>query len=255
MNSPVKFDFNGADVRVITDDNGEAWFIARDVAELLDYVDTDQAIRTHCKGAQTYPVEITGQVRHVKVIPERDVYRLVMRSRLPAAEAFEEWVVGEVLPSIRKNGSYQRPMTPAEQLLAQAQTMVDIERRQVQTEQAVAGIENRVAQVEQVRYLDSTPAGFESMTSIRARINLRLGIPEWVVNAVMRDVPGCPLPFALVRSKHASEGGQPYAIWPKADVTRRFDRFATECIFVTPERATHPDIQQGRFKLRPRNPV
>ncbi|MGA9219675.1 MAG: BRO family protein [Pseudomonas graminis] len=251
----MKFDFNGAGVRVITDEHGEVWFIARDVAELLDYVDTDQAIRTHCKGAQTCPVEITGQVRHVKVIPERDVYRLVMRSRLPAAEAFEEWVVGEVLPTIRKTGSYQRPMTPAEQPLAQAQTMVDIERRQVQTEQVVAGIENRVAQVEQLRYLDATPAGFESMTSIRARINLRLGIPEWVVNAVMRDVPGCPLPFALVRSKHASEGGQPYAIWPKADVTRRFDRFATECTFVTPERATHPDIQQGRFKLRPRSSV
>lgn len=142
-----------------------------------------------------------------------------------------------------------RPMTQAQLIAASANLLVDMERRQVQTEQAVAGIESRVASVEQVRYLDSMPAGFESMTSIRARINLRHGLPQWVINAVMRDIPGAPLPFAMVRSKHADDGGQPYAIWPKADITRRFDRFATECTFVTAERATHPDIEQGRFKL------
>ncbi|QBJ00999.1 hypothetical protein Rostov7_00028 [Vibrio phage Rostov 7] len=47
-----------------------------------------------------------GQVRRVQIISERDVYRLVMRSTLPEAEKFEEWVVGEVLPSIRKTGAY-----------------------------------------------------------------------------------------------------------------------------------------------------
>lgn len=251
----VPFDFRGTPIRVITGEHGEPLFVAKDVADLLDYADTDKAIRTHCKAAQTYPVEMAGQVRHVKVVPERDVYRLVMRSKMPAAEAFEEWVVGEVLPSIRKTGSYQRPLSPAEQLLANAQLMVDMERRQDRIDQAVAGIETRVASVEQARYLDSRPAGFESMTSIRERIRLRHGLPPWVTNAVMRDVPGAPLPFAMVRSAHADDGAQPYPIWPTADITRRFDRFAAECTFVTAERATHPDIQQGRFKLRQRNPV
>ena len=246
------FDFRGTAIRVITDDGGDPWFVAKDVADLLEYADTDKAIRTHCKAAQTYPVEMAGQVRHVKVIPERDLYRLVMRSKMPAAEAFEEWVVGEVLPSIRKTGSYQRPMTPGEQLLAQAQAVINVERQQAEQQVALERIETRVANVEQVRYLDSRPAGFESMTTIRERINLRHGIPPWVINAVMRDIPGAPLPFAMVRSNHADDGAQPYAIWPKADITRRFDRFVTECTFVTAERATHPDIQQGRFKLRQR---
>lgn len=246
----VPFDFRGTAIRVITGEHGEPLFVAKDVADLLDYADTDKAIRTHCKAAQTYPVEMAGQVRHVKVVPERDLYRLVMRSKMPAAEAFEEWVVGEVLPSIRKTGSYQRPLSPAEQLLANAQLLVDMERRQDRIDQAVAGIETRVASVEQVRYLDSRPAGFESMTTIRHRINLRHGIPPWVINAVMRDITGAPLPFAMVRSAHSDDGAQPYAIWPTADITRRFDRFAAECTFVTAERATHPDIQQGRFKLR-----
>lgn len=251
----VPFDFRGTAIRIINDDSGEPLFVAKDVADLLEYADTDKAIRTHCKAAQTCPVEMAGQVRHLKVIPERDIYRLVMRSKMPAAEAFEEWVVGEVLPSIRRTGSYQRPMTPGEQLLAQAQAVITVERQQAEQQVALERIETRVANVEQVRYLDSRPAGFESMTSIRERINLRLGLPQWVINAVMRDIPGAPLPFAMVRSKHADDGAQPYAIWPKADITRRFDRFAGECTFVTPERATHPDIQQGRFKLCQRDPA
>lgn len=148
-----------------------------------------------------------------------------------------------------------RPMSQAQLIAASANLMVDMERRQIQTEQAVAGIETRVASVEQIRYLDSRPAGFESMTTIRERISLRHGMPPWVINAVMRDIPGALLPFAMVRSKHAEDGAQPYPIWPTADITRRFDRFAAECTFVTAERATHPDIQQGRFKLRPRNPA
>lgn len=148
-----------------------------------------------------------------------------------------------------------RPMTQAEITAANANHLVAVERQQREQRVALERIETRVANVEQVRYLDSRPAGFESMTSIRERINLRLGLPQWVINAVMRDIPGAPLPFAMVRSKHADDGAQPYAIWPKADITRRFDRFAGECTFVTPERATHPDIQQGRFKLCQRDPA
>lgn len=143
-----------------------------------------------------------------------------------------------------------KPMTQAEITAANANHLVAVERQQREQQVALERIETRMANVEQVRYLDSRPAGFESMTSIRERINLRHGIPQWVINAVMRDIPGAPLPFAMVRSAHADDGAQPYAIWPKADITRRFDRFAGECTFVTAERATHPDIEQGRFKLR-----
>ena len=106
--SPVPFAFGDHLVRIICGEDGEPWFVAKDVALVLGYSDTDQAIRTHCKAGSTYPVEMTGQVRHIKIIPERDVYRLIFRSRLPAAEHFEEWVVGEVLPSIRKTGSYRK---------------------------------------------------------------------------------------------------------------------------------------------------
>lgn len=94
--------------------NGEKgmFFIGKEVATMLGYVDTTQAVRKHCKkafsiglegGVKTTPPSIDPQT---KIIPESDVYRLIIKSKLPSAEAFEEWVMEDVLPEIRKTGSY-----------------------------------------------------------------------------------------------------------------------------------------------------
>ncbi len=147
-----------------------------------------------------------------------------------------------------------KPMTPAELIAASANQLVSIERQQAEQKAALERVEDRTAKLEQVRYLDSVPSGFETITTIRDRMNRRHGLPAWVVNAVMREVTGAPLPFAMVRSRHADEGGQPFAIWPKPAVTQRFDRFVFDCTYETTERATHPEIPQGRFKIKPRAP-
>ncbi|WP_349573139.1 BRO-N domain-containing protein [Azotobacter salinestris] len=110
MSSIVPFNFEAAEIRVVTID-GEPWFVAFDVASALGYAKPENAIARHCKAQTTTPKQ--GGGFHT-VIPERDVYRLVMKSKLPAAERFEEWVVGEVLPSIRKTGGYN--VKPVEQL-------------------------------------------------------------------------------------------------------------------------------------------
>ena len=248
------FNFSGAEIRVITDEHGDPWFVGRDLCSALGYADQTSAMKQHCRGVVKYHpfADSMGRMQETRILAEPDMLRLVINSQLPAAEQFERWVFEDVLPTIRKTGSYQRPMTPGEQLLAQANAVITIERQQAEQQMALERIETRVANVEQVRYLDSRPAGFESMTTIRERINRRHGLPHWVINAVMRDIPGAPLPFAMVRSAHADDGAQPYAIWPTADISRRFDRFSAECTFETAERATHPDIQQGRFKLRQR---
>lgn len=102
--SVIPFDFDGAAIRVITDELGDPWFVARDVADALGYAKPENAISRHCKAATTTPKQGGG---FMTVIPERDVYRLVMRSKLVGAERFEDWVVGEVLPSIRKTGKYE----------------------------------------------------------------------------------------------------------------------------------------------------
>lgn len=94
-----------AEVRVVIRE-GEPWFVAKDVADILGYAKPRDAIASHCKGAAFHGLLTSGGQQDMQIIPERDLYRLVMRSKLPAAEAFEEWVVGEVLPSIRKTGYF-----------------------------------------------------------------------------------------------------------------------------------------------------
>ena len=101
--SVIPFDFDGAAIRVITDKLGDPWFIARDVADALGYSKPENAVARHCKAASTTPKQGGG---FMTIIPERDLYRLVMKSKLPAAETFEEWVVGQVLPAIRKNDTF-----------------------------------------------------------------------------------------------------------------------------------------------------
>ncbi|WP_338498213.1 BRO family protein [Pseudomonas sp. WP18] len=101
--SVIPFDFDGAAIRVITDKLGDPWFIARDVADALGYSKPENAVARHCKAATTTPKQGGG---FMTIIPERDLYRLVMKSKLPAAERFEDWVVGQVLPAIRKTGTF-----------------------------------------------------------------------------------------------------------------------------------------------------
>jgi prophage antirepressor-like protein len=89
--------------------NGDPWFVAKDVAAALGYANTREAINMHCKylkplgGSVSLPLEIQS---HTTIIPEKDVYRLIMRSQLPSAEKFQDWVMDEVLPDIRKHGMY-----------------------------------------------------------------------------------------------------------------------------------------------------
>lgn len=92
-------------VRTVLVDN-KPYFVANDVATALGYVECAKAVRTHCKGVSEMDMPTKGGVQTTKIITEGDVYRLIMKSKLPSAEKFESWVFDEVLPSIRKNGGY-----------------------------------------------------------------------------------------------------------------------------------------------------
>ena len=96
-------------IRVI-DRNGEPWFVARDVAAALGFADPSRAVVQHCKKAVKTTILANRKdgnpPMNISLIPESDLYRLVMRSNVPGAEEFQTWVCEEVLPSIRKTGSY-----------------------------------------------------------------------------------------------------------------------------------------------------
>lgn len=118
MNNLSVFKFEESkEIRTVMIDN-EPYFVGKDVAEVLGYSNTRDALAKHCRAKADVAIYDGSQNRKMVVIPERDVYRLIMRSKLPTAERFEEWVVGIVLPSIRKTGSYTAPTQVSRNLLA-----------------------------------------------------------------------------------------------------------------------------------------
>jgi prophage antirepressor-like protein len=139
------FDFNGHGVRIITNEDGHIYFVAKDVCEVLGYTkSTSAVIDTHCKSEGcTKMVLPTNQGDQEQIIiNEGNLYRLVLKSRKNEASVFESWVCDEVLPSIRKTGKYEsKPLSPAEQLLANAQLLVDLERKQNEFDNRLKAIE------------------------------------------------------------------------------------------------------------------
>jgi prophage antirepressor-like protein len=106
----------------ILDRDGDPWFVAKDVASVLGYSNTKDAVKTHCRDGVAFRSlvkipDALGRMQEVVIISELNVNRLIMRSKLPKAEAFQDWVCGEVIPSIRKTGKYQvKPKTQRELL-------------------------------------------------------------------------------------------------------------------------------------------
>lgn len=88
--------------------DGKEYFPATQCAKILGYADPFKAIKQHCdeEGWVNRPVLTNGGSQNVKFITEGNLYRLIVRSKLPAAKRFERWVFDEVLPEIRRTGGY-----------------------------------------------------------------------------------------------------------------------------------------------------
>ena len=81
-------------------------FCGSDVAKALGYARPNDAISAHCRATVKRSTPISGKIQEINYISEGDVYRLIVHSKLPAAEKFERWVFDDVIPSIRRNGVY-----------------------------------------------------------------------------------------------------------------------------------------------------
>lgn len=109
-NEITTFNFDDQDVRIIVDENSNPWFCAKDVCKALGYSKPSNAVSQHCvsKGTLKQGTPTSSGIQELTYIDERNLYRLVMRSKLESAERFQDWVCGEVLPTIRKTGAYSR---------------------------------------------------------------------------------------------------------------------------------------------------
>lgn len=116
------FNFNGFDVREITDQKGEPWFVAKDVCEILGYVNPSKAIADHVDDEDKLNNESLASLgqRGGWIINESGLYSLVLRSDKKEAKEFKRWVTSDVLPSIRKTGSYAVKQPTGQELIALA---------------------------------------------------------------------------------------------------------------------------------------
>ena len=155
-------------IRTDVDENGKVLFCGTDVASALGYTNPRKAVRDHTKGGTKRSIGVqTGQradgtaamqMVEMLFIPEGDVYRLIVHSRLPAAEQFEHWVFDEVLPSIRMRGAYmtaetaRRIVTDPEFLTSLAEAFQSVKSRADALQQQVGALEAKAE--EQQRVMD-----------------------------------------------------------------------------------------------------
>lgn len=112
-NEIQQFDFKGAALRTLTDENGEPWFVAKDVCDVLGYTNASKAISDHVDSEDKLNNESLSSLgqRGGWLVNESGLYSLVLSSKLPTAKEFKRWVTHEVLPSIRKHGAYMTQQT------------------------------------------------------------------------------------------------------------------------------------------------
>lgn len=109
------FSFEGASVRVVTDDNGEPWFSANEVCAVLGYANPHKAVADHIDEDDLTKREVVdglGRRQRANHINESGLFSLILRSEKPEAKRFKRWVTHDVLPTIRKTGSYAAKGAP-----------------------------------------------------------------------------------------------------------------------------------------------
>lgn len=137
MNAIIPFSFESNQIRVITGDDGEPWFVAADILSVLaldrkalERLDDDE------KGVSS--IHTPGGEQDMTIVNEPGLYGLVLGSRKPEAKRFKKWVTSEVLPSIRKTGSYSlKPKSALELAKEQVALLEHLERIEYQRDEAI----------------------------------------------------------------------------------------------------------------------
>lgn len=177
-------------IRTIEKD-GEPWFAGKDVAVVLGYGDTDQALRKHIDDEDKLirRFDGSGQNRQMTIINESGLYSLVLSSKLPTAKKFKRWVTSEVIPSIRKTGSYSAldmtQLSPEMQMLKLlTDKAIATELAQKQQEQHLQLVEQKVEGIRELVGINPNQWR-EDCRRLIVRIANRMGGNEYIrdVNA------------------------------------------------------------------------
>ena len=133
--------------------NNEPWFVGKDVADILGYQNGSRDINRHVDEEDKrsdVAIHDGSQNRNMTIINESGLYSLILSSKLPNAKKFKRWVTSEVLPTLRKTGSYAKAPTDPRELLK-----LTIEAHE-QTAQRVDVLEEKVSSLEKSTTIDSS---------------------------------------------------------------------------------------------------
>lgn len=130
--------------------NGKDYFCGNDVANALRYTSPKNAVARHCKGALFWCPD--GEQQEMKYIPEGDLYRLIIKASSQSnseeikkvAERFEEWIFDEVLPQLRKTGSYVLALTTEQQIQILAKGNVELRKEVTEVRNRTGKLEQRI---------------------------------------------------------------------------------------------------------------
>lgn len=190
---------------------GKPYFVATDVATALGYSNPRKAVLDHCKGVTKRDTPTSSGVQQMSYINEGDLYRLIMKSKLPSAERFESWVMDEVLPSIRKTGSYNKPMTTAEKIQLLAQGNEELNERVDKVEDKIDSLENdmplygcEIDEIQKsVRKKGVEVLGGKQSEAYKDR-SIRCQVYQDIYSQLKREY-GCVSSYKSIKRKYVSE--------------------------------------------------
>ena len=140
------FEFEGKEVKTLKI-NDEPWFVGKDLATILGYSNTRDALNKHVDSEDKNTVAIRDGITrgnpNQTIVNESGMFSLILSSNLPNAKKFKRWVTSEVLPTIRKNGSYQLPQTPEGQIRLLLESSVHTDERLTNVEEDIDLLKNK----------------------------------------------------------------------------------------------------------------
>lgn len=158
MNNEIqRFEFEGAALRTLTDENGEPWFVAKDVCDILGHSNVSMALdRLDDDERSKFNL---GRQGETNIVNEAGLYSLVLGSRKPEAHEFKRWVTHEVLPQIRKTGGYIPTTDVDDDMTILAKAVMIGQRTMEAQKQRIAAQESHIKELEpKARFADAVAA-------------------------------------------------------------------------------------------------
>lgn len=182
MNNEIqRFDFRGASLRTLTDEEGEPWFVLKDCMSILDLGNPTETVKMFDKDefSTTEVIDSIGRRQQTYIISEPGLYRLVMKSRKPEAKEFQRWVTHEVLPQIRRTGGYIPATDADDDMTILAKAVMIGQRTMEQQQRKIAEQQTRIVELEpKARFADAVAASDDTyLVGELAKMLLQNGIP------------------------------------------------------------------------------